>query len=250
MENNLLKTIDVNNKQLLKIKSEISNNKINLLININKTNVLKKFTNFSKFFGKSLKYNNRDYYKFNEMTNNEVGLHTDGVSCLVKKKIPKLLFFYIKKWPQNYKGLFKIVSTKKLIKKIPDTYLKILKDQDLEYFNYYPNHINKSQNIVSFKKKCMYKINGSWTLNMFLPIKRINPDINWKYKMKFSDLTLKESKKILSKIRTLAEERDCCMKISLPSNSILIFDNEKFFHGREKFTKTIKRSLYRIQILN
>jgi hypothetical protein len=248
--NEFLNVIDLKKKNLLNIKNFISNKKINLLVNVDKKKILKKFTNFSKIFGPALKYRNKPYYKFNEISQQQVGLHTDGVSCLVNKKIPKLLFFYVSMWPQNCAGRFKVVSIKKLLSKIPKKYLKILKTQDLQYLDYFPQHRKISKNQVSFQKKCLYKVNGNWSLNMFLPLKKDDPTLPWKYKMKFENLNIQNSKKILSKIRFLAEQNDCLTKIPLLSETIMIFDNEKFFHGREKFTKKIKRSLYRIQTLN
>ena len=248
--NEFLNIIDLKGKNLFNIKNLISNKKINLLVNVNKENILKRFINFSKMFGPILKYGNKPYYKFNGISQQEIGLHTDGVSCLVKKKIPKLLFFYVSMWPQNCSGHFKVVSIKKLLSKIPKNFLKILETQDLQYLDYLPQHMKISKNQVSFQKKCLYKVNGNLSLNMFLPLKKNNPNLPWKYKMKFENLNIRDSKKILSKIRYLAEQNDCLIKIPLLRETIMIFNNEKFFHGRESFTKKIKRSLYRIQILN
>jgi len=85
---------------------------------------------------------------------------------------------------------------------------------------------------------------------MFLPLKKISKNLRWQYQMKFENLNLQQSKKILSDIRKLAENKECCIKFPLRNNSIMVFDNEQFFHGREKFNKPVKRTLYRVQILN
>ena len=248
--NRYLKIIDTQNSQLSNFKKTILNNKVNLFLNVTKKNIFEEYINFSKSFGLELKYNKRPYHKFTETSQAEIGLHTDGVSCLKYKKIPKLIFFYVEKWPKNNKGYFKISSIKKLISKMPKKYLKILKEQKLQYLNYFSDPKKNLDNQVSFQKKCLRKVNNSWTLDMFLPLKKINKNLRWKYQMKFENLSLKESKKILSKIRSLAESKDCCVKFPLFSKSIMVLDNEKFFHGREKFTKKVKRNLFRIQILN
>ena len=85
---------------------------------------------------------------------------------------------------------------------------------------------------------------------MFLPLKKMHKDLKWEYKMKFENLDIFHSMKILHSIRKIAENKDCISQFPLKNDDILIVNNERFFHGRNKFTDKVKRSLYRIQILN
>jgi len=248
--NKYLNILDTKDLKLSHFKEIVFNNKVNLFLNVNKDNIFKEYINFAKSFGSELKYGNKSYHKFTELSQDEIGLHTDGVSSIKYKKIPKFIFFYVKKWPSKNKGYFKVASIKKLLSKIPKKYLKILKEQKLQYLNYFNNTGKNLDNQISFQKKCLRKVKNRWTMDMFLPLKKINKNLKWKYTMKFENLNLLQSKKILREIRNLAENRDCCIKFPLQNNSIMVFDNEQFFHGREKFNKPIKRTLYRVQILN
>ena len=253
--NKYLKTIDLKNSDLLSYKKIILKNKVNLFINLKKKNIFKEYINFSKYFGPILEYKNKPYSVFPTISQEEIALHTDGVSCLKYDKIPKLIFFYIKKWPKNENGYFKVVSIKKLISKIPKNYIKILKEQKLQYLNYAKSwkskHKKDLNNQINFQKKCLRKVNNHLVLDIFLPLKKNNKNLLWKHKEKFEHLSLKDSHKILSKIRSLAEEKDCCIKFPLSSNSIMVFDNERFLHGRDAFSKkNIKRTMFRIQVLN
>jgi len=157
-------------------------------------------------------------------------------------------------WPKNKAGLFKISSTEKIIQMLPEEYIKILKNNKLQYFNYngtYKKFIKtNNKDEVTFKKYCLRKINGHWTLDMFLPLKVITEDIKWEYKMKFENISLKESKKILEDIRIIAEKKECICEFPLSSGDIFVLNNERFFHARNKFSAKVKRILYRIQALN
>ena len=248
--NKYLNILDVQNLKLSNFKKIVSNNRVNLFLNVNKNNIFKEYINFAKSFGSELKYGKKSYHKFTEISQAEIGLHTDGVSCLKYNKIPKLIFFYVKKWPSKSKGYFKVASIKKLLSIIPKKNLKILKEQKLQYLNYFNNSKKNLDNEVSFQKKCLRRVKNRWTLDMFLPLKKISKNLRWQYQMKFENLNLQQSKKILSDIRKLAENKECCIKFPLRNNSIMVFDNEQFFHGREKFNKPVKRTLYRVQILN
>jgi len=249
--NKYLKITNLHNSSILDYKKKILNNKVNIFVNNKKKNIFKEFIKFSKSFGTELKYNKKPYYKFTETTQRPIGLHTDGVSCLQHKKIPKLIFFYVKKWPENAEGFFQVSSMKKIISKIPKKYMKILKEQNLQYLNYFSDPKKNLNNQISFQKKCLRKVNNHLAMDMFLPLKTINKDHSrWKYQMKFENITQKNSKKILSKIRSIAENKDCNIKFPLSNEIVMVINNERFFHGREKFSKQVKRTLYRVQILN
>ena len=186
----LLRLINLENKKINLSKKYILSNKVTIIKNSLKDNIFEDFIKLSKSFGTYLHYDNKPYYKFDETSQQEIGFHTDGVSCLDYKKIPKYLFFYVKDWPQNKKGFFKISSIKKIISKIPENYLSILKKNKLQYLNYSGTlqKFNKSKNfkdVVSFEKYCLRKINGNWTLDMFLPLRKMHKDLKWEYKMKF-----------------------------------------------------------------
>ena len=65
-----------------------------------------------------------------------------------------------------------------------------------------------------------------------------------------SKIDLQNSMKILHFLRNISESKDCLCEFPLQSEDIIVINNEKFFHGRNRFTTKVKRSLYRIQILN
>ena len=205
---------------------------------------------------KYLDYDNKSYFSFDEISQQEISYHTDGVSCLDCKRIPKYLFFYVEKHPQRARGEFKISFIPNIIKKLPEGYLKVLKSQKLQYLNYngtlkkFIKPKGTKGDVVSFEKYCFRKVNGESTLDMFLPIDKVNKDVGWEYKMKFESLSLIKSKKILNFIKDKSEEIDCEKLINFFNNDILILNNYMFFHGRKKFSKQIKRNLHRIQILN
>lgn len=137
---------------------------------------------------------------------------------------------------------------------LPKKYVQILKNHKLQYLNYAGTHkrfvkIN-NEDEVTFKKFCLRKVNSHWTLDMFLPLKKKTKDIKWEYKMQFEGLSLKDSEKILKNISKLSDKKECKCEFPLSSKSLLIVNNERFFHGRNKFSEKVKRSLYRIQVLN
>lgn len=251
---NFIRVVDVKQKKLMSAKKFISKNKITLIKNFCLKNSFKNYINLAKSFGKTLDYNNKPYFKFNESSQQEIGLHTDGVSCLNYKKIPRYIFFYVHSWPKNKKGFFKVSSTKKIIQMLPKKYVQILKNHKLQYLNYAGTNkrfvkIN-NEDEVTFKKFCLRKVNGQWTLDIFLPIKKMRKEVKWEYKMQFEDLSLKESEKILKYISKLGNNKQCKSQLSLSSKSLLIVNNERFLHGRNNFSEKVKRSLYRIQVLN
>ena len=254
-DKNHLRLIDLEKKKIFCAKKYITENKVTILRNPNKKNLFRDYVDLSLSFGKFLDYNNNPYYKFDESSQQEIGFHTDGVSCLDERKIPRYLFFYVKNWPKGKKGFFKVSSINKIISKIPKNFLKILKQNKLQYLNYGGTlkkfvKSNKKEDIVSFEKYSLKKVNRKWTLDMFLPLKKMHKDLKWEYKMKFENLDIFHSMKILHSIRKIAENKDCTSQFPLKNDDILIVNNEKFFHGRNKFTDKVKRSLYRIQILN
>ena len=164
------------------------------------------------------------------------------------------MLFYIDNWPINKKGFFRVSSTQKIIQNLPKKYIQILKNHKLQYFNYNGTHkryikIN-NEDKVTFKKYCLRKVNGHWTLDMFLPIRKMSKDIKWEYKMKFEGFSLKKTNKILKDIRRVADKKECKLEFSLFSKCVFIVNNEKFFHARNSFSEKVKRSLYRIQVLN
>lgn len=252
--NKFLRIIDLKKNNLIFSKKFVLNNKITFIKNFSLIDSLGDCIKLSKSLGKILYYNNKPYLKFDESSQQAIGLHTDGVSCLNYNKIPKYILFYIDNWPKNKKGLFKISSTKKIVKMLPKKYIQILKNHKLKYFNYNGTHKRyikvNNKDVVTFKKHCLRKVNGHWTLDMFLPMKTMSKDIKWEYKMQFEGLSLKDSQKILNDIRKIADQKECLYNFSLRSKCVFIINNEKFFHARNKFSEKVKRSLYRIQILN
>lgn len=252
--NKYLRVIDLNKKNLKFSKKFIFSKKVTIIKNYCLNDHFNDYIKLSKSFGKILNYDNKPYFKFNESSQQVIGFHTDGVSCLDFKKIPKYILFYVKKWPKNKLGFFKVSYTKKIIEMLPKKYVKILKSHKLQYLNYngtlkkFKKINNKDE--VTFKKYCLRKVNAHWTLDMFLPLKEISKDVKWEYKMKFENISLKLSVKILETIRKIAEKKECLCEFPLSSGDILIFNNERFFHGRNKFTEKVRRSLYRIQVLN
>ena len=254
IDSKYLRIIDLNKKNLKLSRKFILSNKVTIIKNFSLNDHFNDYIKLSKSFGKSLNYNNKPYLKFDEASQQAISLHTDGVSCLKYKKIPKYILFYVKRWPKNKAGFFKVSSTKKIIQMLPKKYIQILKSHKLQYLNYNGTHkkfikIN-NQDEVTFQKYCLRKVNGHWTLDMFLPLKVISKDIKWEYKMKFENISLKESVKILETIRKIAEKKECLCEFPLSSGDIFVLNNERFFHGRNKFTTKVKRSLYRIQVLN
>lgn len=212
------------------------------------------YIKLSKSLGKLLNYNKKPYLKFDESSQQPIGLHTDGVSCTKYKKIPKFIIFYIDDWPKYKKGNLKVSSTTKIIQMLPKKYIQILKKHKLQYYNYNGTHklykkVN-NEDEITFKKYCLRKINGHWTLDMFLPMTRKTNDVKWEYKMKFEDISMKNSNKILQNITKIANRKECVCEFALSSKSVFVVNNEKFLHSRNKFSKKVKRSLYRIQILN
>ena len=251
---NFLRVVDLKQKNLIFAKKFILKNKITLIKNFALKNSFKDYIKLAKSFGKTLDYNNKPYYKFDESSQQPISLHTDGVSCLNYKKIPSYILFYVDSWPKNKKGFFKVSSTKKIIQMLPKKYVQILKNHKLQYLNYAGTHkrfvkIN-NEDEVTFKKFCLRKVNGHWTLDMFLPIKKMTKDVKWDYKMQFEGLSLKDSEKILKNISKITDKKECKCEFPLSSKSLLIVNNERFFHGRNKFSEKVKRSLYRIQVLN
>lgn len=251
---NFLRVVDLKQKNLKFAKKFICKNKITLIKNFALRNSFKDYIKLAKSFGKTLDYNNKPYYKFDESSQQPISLHTDGVSCLNYKKIPSYILFYVDSWPKNKKGFFKVSSTKKIIQMLPKKHVQILKNHKLQYLNYAGTlkrfvKIN-NEDEVTFKKFCLRKVNGRWTLDMFLPIKKMTKDVKWEYKMQFEGLSLKDSEKILKNIRKISDKKECKCEFPLSSKSLLIVNNERFFHGRNKFSEKVKRSLYRIQVLN
>ena len=255
IEKDNIRIVNLKKNNILSAKKLIIKNKALILRNPSELNLFNNYCELALSFGKSLDYNNKPYFKFDENSQQEIGFHTDGVSCLDEKKIPKYLFFLVKNWPSGKKGNFKISSTSKIISKLPTNILKILRNNKLQYLNYggtlkkFRKKIN-DDDIISFQKYSMKKTNGKWTLDMFLPLKKMHKDLKWEYKMKFENLDLNDSKKILHIIRKVAESKECMTEFALKKNDILVVNNQKFFHGRNKFSEKVKRSLYRIQILN
>jgi len=249
-----LRVIDLKHKKLSSSKKFILSNKISIIKNFSLEDRFVSFVNLSKTFGQTLDYNKKPYFQFNESSQQEIGFHTDGVSCLEYYKIPKYLFFYVEKWPTNNKGFFKVSSTQKIIQMLPKKYLQILKTNKLQYLNYNGTHKKfiktTNEDVVSFQKYCLRKVNERWTLDMFLPLEKMSKDVKWEYKMKFENLCLNESVEILEKIRQIAESEECAIEFPLSSGDIMIINNERFFHGRNEFDAKVKRSLYRIQVLN
>tara|TARA_B100000401_G_C52795170_1_gene715491 strand:+ start:1185 stop:2006 length:822 start_codon:yes stop_codon:yes gene_type:complete len=249
-----LRIIDLKKKNLKISKKFFLSNKIIIIKNFCKKNHFNDFIKLSKSLGNSLDYNGKPYLKFTESSQQAIGLHTDGVSCVKYKKIPKFILFYIENWPKNKEGKFKVSSTKEIIKRLSKNYIKILKENKLEYYNYNGTHKKfikvNNKDEITFKKYCLRKINNHWTLDMFLPLKKMTKDIKWEYKMKFENFSFEESLKILKKIRDIAESRGCVFEFPLSSKMILILNNEKYFHARNRFSNKVKRSMYRIQILN
>ena len=253
---NFFNEIDLDNKSILQYSREKYIEYPSILIkNALVDNLLEDFTSLAKSFGDYLDYENSPYKLFREDTQQEIEYHSDGVSCLNPNRIPKYLFFYAKNWPINNGGNFKISYIPNIVSNLPEGILNILKNQKLQFFNYAGTHKkfikpkNSIHDILTFEKYALTKVDSEYKLDLFLPINKLTDDIKWEYLMKFENLSYTESKKILNQIKQIAMSKDCQKEISLKNNDILIFNNNLFLHGRNKFTKNIKRELYRIQIL-
>ena len=54
--------------------------------------------------------------------------------------------------------------------------------------------ISFDPDVISFEKYCLRKINGFWTLDMFLPLKKLHKGLRWEYKMKFKNTVFLSNK--------------------------------------------------------
>ena len=91
-QHNWFYEFDLENKSLLVVPPPTIMSKPCVLIkNAQKENIFNNFITFAKQFGKYLDYDNKPYFSFDEISQQEISYHTDGVSCLDYKRIPKYL---------------------------------------------------------------------------------------------------------------------------------------------------------------
>jgi len=256
MHTNFYQEIDLKNKSLKNLPRKIIYEfPATLIKNTHSKNLLEEFTTLAKSFGDYLDYDNKPYKLFKEDSQQEIEYHSDGVSCLDLKKIPKYLFFFVKLWPDNSGGNFKFSYIPNIVSSLPESIIKVLECQKLQYFNYAGTHIkfikpkNFKGDIKTFEKYALTKVGSDYKLDLFLPLNEMTEDIKWEYLMKFEKLSFEESNSILNEIKKIAISKYCQKELILKDNDILILNNNLFLHGRKSFTKKIYRELYRIQIL-
>ena len=256
MNTNFFKEIDLKNKSLLSLsKDNLIESPSVLIKNARNKNLFAEFISIAKSFGDYLDYDNKPYKLFDEDSKQEIEYHSDGVSCIDLKRIPKLLFFFAKSWPINLGGNFKFSYTPNIVSLLPSSIIHLMKNQKLQFFNYAGTHSkfikpkNLDGDVMVFEKHALSKVDGEYKIDLFLPLDKITSDIKWDYLMKFEDLSFEESNKILVEIKKIAISECCQKELPLKNNDILILNNNLFLHGRKAFSQKIKRELYRIQIL-
>ena len=248
---------NISDEQIKKIKSH----KAYLLknVNLNKTSDL---INFSARFGQILKYNKKSYVTFKEVSiENE--MHYDGISALQKNKIPKYLFFYIKKTDKinndkKNKGEFKLLNSLQSISDIPKKTLNFLKNKELEFYEcptFYKPDVKPNE--LSFKKKMINSINGKLNLRTHIissSSSKITMDNKYVetvegWKGKISSCTGKQTLDLFKLISKSIFNKKNLWKIKFENKDLLIVDNRYVFHGRNSVSIPTKRLIYRVQVL-
>ena len=248
--NNWIVKINLEDDKLHDIPNDIIDKYIGIIID-NHQIKYDDYVNYALSFGNFLDYNGGPVYSFDGSSAEPVEYHTDGVSSPDINKVPKYVLFYVERWPVN-DGAFSLCNIEILFSKLDKYIQNIFRNEKLEFYNYYPDQYNSSEDLFSFSIDPLRIIDGNEYLRLFVPIEdSLLDQVKWKYKMKFSNKSFEESKKILVRLRDLSRSEDCQIDIQFKKNDILIIHNNKVFHKRHEFKNVDKnRILHRIQILD
>ena len=264
-DKNWFLTKDYKGKSLNSVEKNIIEklrNKKAFLVRDIKINDIQELEKFSQKFGKILDYGQKNYIEFREVSvENE--LHYDGLSQKSKKRMPKYIFFWVKKTHRNSKkkinkGRFQLLNSFLAAQDLPPDLRKKLRKKTLKFYGaktYFKPRIKSDE--FSFEQPFFGKINNKLNIRSHLMSKhnkQLSKDGKFiisseGFKMSFSDCTGLETLNLFREINNNILNKKNYKKITFKKNDLLIVDNRYVFHGREKVFPPQKRLIIRVQVI-
>lgn len=214
---------------------------------------------FSKTLGKPLAYGDKSYITFNSVfLENE--LHYDGISADGKYAIPDWLIFYVEDIPSSKGAEFRVMNCETVIHDIDEDVLEILKSRPLEFYGFPTFHDpDPKPYVCAFAIPTIQYETNIPILRIHLPTDdpeyvEVEDDYVYckidNFRLKFKDMSGKETASIFNHIRKACYSRRHLMHIELNCGDVLFMRNRYSFHGRNKCISPEKRIMHRIQTID
>ena len=223
---------------------------------------IEEYKEFSCQFGYPLCYGAEILVSFYEIYN-ENEFHYDGISSNDPAKVPAWLSFYVEECqdPNIQGGEFMLMDCVSAFEALSPEIKNILRTSKQEFYGYQLYGKPPTSLLdLSFSIDPVMVIDGHETLRMHIPsglstrLYSDNEDLVHSNAhnlcFKFKGLSGTESLDIFNQIRSTVMNGDHLMVIPFQSGDILIANNNRVFHGRNRVDQPLPRKFHRIQLLD